>query len=100
MADVGRQPGRPGGIRGPKVRQISNDSSGSVSRRYRNGGQTGQTGGERAFAGTRPDDEDAPITAIGPASIELVKPTPKRTLCLSPGRARSRQQAGSLDANH
>jgi hypothetical protein len=39
-----------------------------------------------SFAETRPDDRVAPITAIGPASIELVKPTPKRTLCLSPGR--------------
>ena len=40
--------GRPSDT-GPKVRQISNDSSGSVSRRYCAGVRTGQTGGELPF---------------------------------------------------
>jgi hypothetical protein len=54
----------------------SNDSSGSVSRRYSAGGRTGQTGGEGTFAGTHGNDEDAPILAI---PLPLVRST-KRTL--------------------
>jgi hypothetical protein len=40
--------------------------------------------GEATFAGMGGKEEDAPITAIGPASIELVKPDPEPTFMAAP----------------